>query len=137
MTTTHSLKRRLSALGGAIAAIATTVALLAPAAGADIKLCNDLDFTGSDDRSRCSTITGINPGSSLRVRAQPSLKAPILSERLRTGDVIEIECWTTGDRVKGNRYWVGIYGAGGPTFVSDFYVATGDPREWTKHFRPC
>jgi hypothetical protein len=136
MTTTPNRKRRGRRLVAACGAIAAGAALMAPAAGADIRKCSDFGFDGSDSQSRCSTITGIDPGSSLRIRARPSLSAPIVG-RLRNRDVIEVDCWSIGDPVRGDRFWVGIYGGGGPTYVPDYYVATGRPSVWTQQFTRC
>jgi hypothetical protein len=120
-----------------LATVATAAAMLVPSAvDAAIKNCSAFGVDGSDGASKCSTITGIDRGSSLRVRSAPSLSAPIV-DRLKNGAVIEVDCWTTGPRVKGDRYWVGIYGAGGPTFVPDYYVSTGNPAKWTRQFTRC
>jgi hypothetical protein len=134
--TTTSPKRRGRRLAAVCGAVAAGAALLAPAADADIRKCSDLGYPGSDGASRCSTITGIDPGSSLRIRSAPNLSAPVVGH-LRNGEVIEVDCWSTGDSVGGDRYWVGIYGAGGPTYVPDYYVATGDPAAWTPQFPHC
>jgi hypothetical protein len=132
MTTTNTIRRRAAAFGGTVAALV----LLAPAAHADIRNCRDFGFEGSDDNARCSRITGIDPGSSLRVHARPFLGSPTV-DRLRGGDVIEIDCWANGDNVNGDGVWVGIYGGSGATFVPDYYVETGDPSVWTRGFARC
>ena len=130
-------RRFAAGLAGALATLAAGAALLAPSADAAIKNCSAYGpFFGSDGASRCSTITGIDPGSSLRVRARPNTSSRIV-DRLHGEDVIEVDCWTTGPRVHGDRYWVGIYGAGGPTYVPDYFVATGNPSRWTRTFTHC
>src|ERR1700752_398323 len=109
MTTTNTIRRRAAAFGGTVATLAAGAALLTPAAGAAIKNCSAFGVTGSDGASRCSRITGIDRGSSLRVPARPRVSSPTV-RRLHNGDVIVIDCYATGDPVRGDRYWVGIYG---------------------------
>jgi hypothetical protein len=116
---------RRNAIAAAIAAVAATAAMSAPADAA-LERCSNLGFDGSDGASLCAKVTGIDPGSSLRVRKAPRLDAPIV-DRLRNGTVVEADCWTKGPAVRGDTYWIGLYGAGGATYVPDYYLTTGRP----------
>lgn len=130
---------RLAVLGSALATLAVGAAMLAPSADAALQKCSALGFEGSDANALCAKVVGINAGSYLGVRTAPSRRARVVSRR-HNGDVVEVDCWTKGDpdsEGHGDRYWAGLYGAAGPTYVNDWYVTTGNPSVWTRKVPHC
>ncbi|MEA2234368.1 MAG: hypothetical protein QOD83_4184 [Solirubrobacteraceae bacterium] len=128
--------RRFGRFGGTLAVLAAGAAMLAPSANAALQPCSPLGFEGSDARSLCAHITGIDAGSTLKVRSAPSLSANVVG-RLRNHAIVEVDCWTKGTPSHGDPYWVGLYGPAGPTYVNDWYVTTGNPAAWTKQVPHC
>lgn len=128
--------RRARYLGAVLALLATGAAVLAPSADAALTRCSDLGVTGSDARSLCARVTGIDRGSTLKVRKAPSLTAPVVI-RLRNNAVVEVDCWAKGPRVHGDPVWVGLYTAAGPIYVNDWYLTTGAPATWIRKVALC
>jgi hypothetical protein len=131
--------RRLAVLGSALATLAVGAALVAPSADAALQRCSSLGFEGSDANALCARVTGIDPGSYLGARTAPSRRARIVN-RFHNRDIVEVDCWATGDpdaEGHGDRYWAGLYGPAGPTYVNDWYVTTGRPSVWTRQVPHC
>ncbi|CAL9656364.1 hypothetical protein [Streptomyces sp. enrichment culture] len=92
----------------------------------------------------CTTVTGIGPGSWLRVRTGPGHGYGPLHEpcsRLYNGNEAGPSCWTTGDGAyddPGYRHWTQA-GAGDSFWgcVNDRYPDTGHPDAWKQRIRPC
>ena len=121
------------ALGGTLAMLGAGAAMFAaPPADAALRKCSALGYPGSDPGARCAKVKGIRPGSSLPVRAAPRHGARVVN-RLHNGDVVEVDCWAKG----GDRYWAGLYGATGHTYVNEYFLTTGRVSVWTKRVPRC
>jgi hypothetical protein len=105
-----------------------------------LRLCSELGHDGSDSRSLCAIVTNIDAGSYLAIRETPHNDAPEIG-RLNNGDVVEVDCWSTGDPDSGGHgytYWAGLYNpAGPPRYVNDYYLDSGGPEEWQGQISTC
>ncbi len=116
------IKRTKAAItiSATVVAIAAGLAIASPAS-ANPYPCGEF---GSDPRALCANVIKVNPGSTLSVRAGPGTDYAIVG-RLGNGQQVEVECWGYGTPVNGYNIWTQLYSAGGPRWVSDYYLSTG------------
>jgi hypothetical protein len=127
----EAITRLKTAAALSAAAIGITAAVFAAPASA-APTCSSLGFPGSDPAARCARVIGINPGSYLGSRPEPRYGTPIIN-RFYNGDIIELDCWTTGDGAADNpsyKYWIGLHGGSSPQYVNDWYLDSGSPSVW-------
>lgn len=130
-------KRRGAAIAGTAAMAFAGTVVVAGSANAAIYECRI-----SGDRAKCTTVTGIDPGSWLQVRTGPGYGYANTwgFPRLYNGSEVGVACWTTGDGAADNpnwKYWIRVDNGVNSGYVNDWYLETGSPAQFKAVLNPC
>ncbi|MGH7869667.1 MAG: hypothetical protein ACREP9_19075 [Candidatus Dormibacteraceae bacterium] len=131
-------RRRIVVLIGVAAVVCSALATMTGPAEAAVFTCN----LGLNPTDHCTTVTGINPGSSLALHHAPNYTSGTIPNFSgQNGKDLIAHCWAKGAGDAdghGDQYWFyvddGSHFAG---WVNDWYLTTGGYAQWSPVIHSC